>query len=295
MAGAWAQNGYEPIVLRVACGGVPKPACAKVLPRIAARATHAGLELKAATGGIPLDTLTAVCDGQAAAAIVQRDAIALVARQPSCAGHYEFVGRPLYPYYAFLMVRADAPFHQIDDMAGGKRRRVIMAGAEGTGGQITLGFLMRSNPALQRYIAVAMGDPDVAMQRVADGSVDGFFAVEPLDSDTIDRVRRRADGHGKPLFAFIDVRPGQQFFQIGDGDGHCLYRLTALDFGGAEPVATISLDAVMLLGRPFHEVHARGGPRAADVLASAIDAAQTEILADTRSPPAWQAAGTSCQ
>lgn len=286
---------YAPIVLHVACGGLFKAACAKVLPRIATRTVQEGVELKPAGGGIPTDSFGAVCEGQAAAAIVQHDVIALIGRQPPCLGRFEFVGQPLYPYYAFLVVKAGTAFRQLDDMAGATRRRVIMAGAEGTGGQITLGFLLRSNPLLHRSIAAAMGDPDVALQRVADGSIDGFFAVEPLDSDVIDRIRRTIDTHGKPLYTFIDIRPVPAFFQIGDGGGHCLYRLTALEFGVGEPVTTVSLDAVMLLGRAFRDAHARGGPRAMDALATAIDAAQTAILADTRSPPDWRPAGTSCQ
>jgi hypothetical protein len=253
------------------------------------------VDLKPAAGGIPSDTVTAVCDGHAAAAIVQHDAIALIGRQPPCRGHFDLVGQPLYPYYAFLIVRADIPFRQFDEMSGDKRRRVIMAGAEGTGGQITLGFLLRSDPALKRSINVAMGDPDVGLQGVADGSIDGFFAVEPLDSDMISRARRRTDAHGKPLYSFIDIRPPPEFFRTGDGGGNCLYRLAALDFGGTEPVTTVSLDAVMLIGHTFHDAHARGGPRAADALASAIDAAQTAILADTKSPSDWRPAGTSCQ
>ena len=286
---------YPPIALPVACGGVSMASCAKVLPRIAVRAAQSGVDLKPTAGGIPTDTITAVCDGHAAVAIVQHDAIALIGRQPPCRGHFDLVGQPLYPYYAFLIVRADIPFRQFDEMSGDKRRHVIMAGAEGTGGQITLGFLLRSNPSLKRSISVAMGDPDVGLQLVANGSIDGFFAVEPLDSDVINRVRRRMDTHGKPIYSFIDIRPPPAFFLTGDGGGHCLYRLAALDFGGAEPVTTVSLDAVMLIGHTFHDVHAGGGPRASDALASAIDAAQTAILADTKSPPDWRPAGTSCQ
>jgi hypothetical protein len=289
------QSSYAPIVLPVACGGVAMAACAKVLPRLAVRAAQSGVNLKSAAGGIPSDTVTAVCDGHAAAAIVQHDAIALIGRQPPCLGRFDVVGQPLYPYYAFLIVRADLPFRQLDEMAGDKRRRVIMAGAEGTGGQITLGFLLRSNPVLKRSINIAMGDPDVGLQQVANGSIDGFFAVEPLDSDMISRARRITDNHGKRLYSFIDIRPPPEFFHTGDGAGHCLYRLTALDLGGSEAVTTVSLDAVMLIGRTFHDAHARGGPRAADALASAIDAAEIAILADTKSPPDWRAAGTSCQ
>jgi hypothetical protein len=295
-AGALAQHlDYAPIVLPVACGGVSNVSCAEVLPRLAVRAAQSGVALKPAAGGIPSDAVTAVCFGQAAAAIVQHDAIPLIGRQQPCLGHFDLVGRPLYPYYAFLIVRADSPFRELDELAGNKRRRVIMAGAEGTGGQITLGFLLRSNPTLQRSINVAMGDPEVGLLRVADGTIDGFFAVEPLNSDMIDHVRRRIDAHGVPLYTFLDIRPQPEFFRIGDGSGHCIYRLTALDFGGAEPVTTVSLDAVMLIGRSYHDAHARGGPGVAETLASAIDAAQSAILAATKSPAEWHGADTSCQ
>jgi hypothetical protein len=286
---------YPPIVLPVACGGVSMAACAKVLPTIAVPAARSGMDLKPAAGGIPTDTVTAVCDGHAAAAIVQHDAIALIGRQPPCRGHFDLVGQPLYPYYAFLIARADKPFRQLDELSGDKRRRVIMAGAEGTGGQITLGFLLRSNPVLKRSINVTMGDPDVGLQQVANGSIDGFFAVEPLDSDVISRVRRRVDTNGKPIYVFVDIRPPPEFFHTGDGAGHCLYRHAALDLGDAEPVTTVSLDAVMVIGHTFHDAHARGGSRVADALASAIDTAQTAILAGTKSPPDWRPAGTSCQ
>jgi hypothetical protein len=301
-ASAWAQgppnepprdrSDYAPIVLQVACGGIAKPACTKVLPRIAARTKTAGVELRPLGSGLALDTAAAVCEGQAAAAIVQRDAVALIARQPACVGRYDVVGRPLYPWYAFLVVKAGAPYHALDDMAG---RRIMVTGEGGSSGQIALGFLLRSDPALQRSVVVSMGDPDVALARVAGGSADGFFALDTLDSDMINRVRLKADARGGPLFAFIDIRPGPEFFRAGDGGGHCLFRLTALDFGGAVPVTTVSEDAVMLLGRASRDVHAKGGPRASDALASAIDATGSAILADMKSPSDWRPAGTSCQ
>src|SRR5580698_2799566 len=107
-----------------------------------------------------------------------------------------------------------------------------------------------------------MGDSDIALTWVANGSVDGFFVLDTLDSALIDRMRMTVDGHGKPLYVFIDVRPKQEFFRNGDGAGHCLYRLTALDFGGAVPITTVSEDAVMILARASHDAHAKGGPRA---------------------------------
>lgn len=286
---------YAPVVLRVACGGAFGAACTKVLPRIAAQTVRTGLDLKPAIGGLPSDVLTAVCDGQVAAAIVQRDPLALFGRQPFCLGHFDLVGQPLYPIYAFLVARADTPFRSLDELARDRRRRVIMAGAEGTGGQITLGFLLRSGQVPRQSVTVAVGDPDVGLRGVADGSIDSFFAVEPLGSPLLDRVRRAADAHGKPLYTFLDINPAPELFRISDGAGHCLYRLTGLDFGGAAPVTTVSLDAVLILGRTFRGTHARGGPGAADALTDAIDASREAILADTASPGDWRPTGSSCQ
>jgi hypothetical protein len=288
-------NQYAPILLRVACGGTIMAICTTVMPKLAAQTSHAGVELKPAGSGRVIDTAAAVCDGLTAAAITQADAVALLARLPLCAGKFTPVGRPLFPYYGFLIVRADSPFRQLDDMSGGNRRRLVMAGADGTGGQITFSYLIRSNPALQRGIAALLGDLEVGLQRVADGTIDGYFTVDTLDSAMIDKVRTRTDAHGRPLFTFIDIRPPQTFFRDDDGFGHCLYRLTALDFGGTTPVTTISLDAVMVLGRAFRDAHAKGGPRMEDVMTSAIDAAEPAILAAIKSPTYWRPAGASCQ
>jgi hypothetical protein len=193
------------------------------------------------------------------------------------------------------VVKAGASFRQFNDMANDGRRHAIMAGAEGTSGQITLGFLLRSNPFMQRNVVATLGDLEVGLERVANGSIDGFFALETLDSDMIDRVRLKTDAHGKPLYAFLDIYPLPEFFRTGDGGGHCLYRLTALDFGGGAPVTTVSVDAVMVLARAVRDSHARGGPRAADAMTSAIDAAEPAILADMKTQGDWRPAATSCQ
>ncbi len=233
-AGALAQGsaGYAPIVLQVACGGEARPACVKVVPMIASRTVQAGINLKPSGSGLALDTAAAVCEGEAAAAVVQRDALALIARQPSCTGRYDVIGRPLYPWYAFLVVKTGAPFRELGDMAG---KRLVVTGSPGSGGQIALSFLLRSDPALQKSVAVAMGDPDIALARVANGSADGFFALDTLDSDLIDRVRMTVDAHGKPFYSFIDIRPQPEFFRTGDGAGHCLYRLDRAGFRRRRP------------------------------------------------------------
>jgi hypothetical protein len=293
-AGAVAQGsaGYAPITLQVACGGLAKQACVKVVPRIASRTVQAGINLKPLGSGLALDTAAAVCEGEAAAAMVQRDALALLARLPSCTGRYGIVGRPLYPWYGFLVVKTGAPFRDLGDMAG---KRLVVAGSPGSSGQIALRFLLQSDPALQKSVTVSMGDSDIALAWVANGSADGFFALDTLDSDLIDRVRMTVDAHGKPLYSFIDIRPQQAFFHDGDGAGHCLYRLTALDFGSPVPITTFSEDAVMILARASRDAHAKSGPNASDAIATAIDAVEPAILADMKSPSDWKPVGTACQ
>jgi hypothetical protein len=289
---AQVSTAYAPLTLQVACGGFAKPACVKVVPRIASRTVQAGINLKPLGSGLALDTAAAVCEGEAAAAVVQRDALALIARQPSCSGRYDVVGRPLYPWYAFLVVKAGAPFRELSDMAG---KRLVVAGSPGSSGQIALRFMLQSDPALQKSVTISMGDSDIALGWVANGLADGLFALDTLDSDLIDRVRVKVDGHGAPLYAFIDIRPPPEFFLIGDGAGHCLYRLTALDFGRSVPVTTVSEDAVMILARASRDAHAKGGPRAPDALSAAIDAVEPAILTDMKSPGDWRPVGTVCQ
>ena len=284
---------YAPIRLHVACGELFDAPCGKVLPTIAARTAWAGVVLRPVESGGALDTIASVCQGQAAAAIVPADALTRLAHHPACLGRYDVVGRPLYPLYAFLVVRASASFRSLDDLASAGQQRTIAAGADGSGARITLGALLKSNPAWQRAVTVTNDDAATALERIADGSIDGSFAMESLDSALLSQIRLSADARGEPLYRFIDVRPGPDFPRAGDG--RCLYRLTALDFGGASPVTTVSVDAVMILGRTFRDAHARGGPFAPDVLASAIDATRAAILADMKSPGDWRPAGASCQ
>ena len=286
---------YAPITLHVACGELFDAPCGKVLPRIAARTAPTGVDLRPVESGTALDTIAAVCQGQAAAAIVPTDALAQLAHQPACLGRYDIVGRPLYPLYTFLIVRAGASFHSLDDLASDGRRSTIAAGADGSAGRITLGVLLNSNAAWQRAITVTKDDAATALQRIADGSIEGFFTMESLDSALLNQVRPRADARGEPLFRFIDIQPGTELTRIGDSAGHCLYRLTALDFGGTSPVATVSVDVVMILGRGFREAHARSGPFAPVAMASAIDVTRAGVLADTKSPGDWRPANTSCQ
>ena len=287
---------YAPITLHVACGEVFDAACAKVLPSIAARTAPTGIDLKPAESGGALDPIALVCQDQVAAAIVPADALAERARQPACLGRFDVVGHPLYPLYAFLVVRAGraGPFARRPRRRPGGARRSPPARMGPARASRWMRCCDPIRPGNERSPSPTM-TPTTAPPRIADGSIDGFFAVESLGDVLLDQLRLSTNARGEPLYRFVDIRPGPEFFRARDADGHCLYRSTALDFGGAAPVTTVSVDAVMILGRGYRQAHARGGPFAPDALASAIDATRAAILTDMKSPGDWRPAGTSCQ
>jgi len=285
-ADARGQAEYAQVPLHVACGELFDPPCARVLPQLASQAARSGLDLRPVQTGGALDSVAVVCMGQTAAALVPRDAIAQMARQPACLGRLDSVGRPLFSSYAVLLVGAGGTARSLDDLARDGPRS-IAAGPEGSGGQIALGFLRRANPLWERAISVSYDGFETALAGIAQGSIDGFFGMETLDGRMIEQARMRRDAGGGPLFRFIEVRPAPDAFRLGDGQGHCLYRLTALDFGDSEPVTTIAVDTMLLLGRGSRDIRARGGPPAVDVLASAIE--QSQAGRD------WRPVSTSCQ
>jgi hypothetical protein len=286
-------NSYAPIELTVACDNALLAACQAILLRISARTALSGLRPRA----IEADqngSVNAVCGGTAAGAILSRDSAAWSANRPGCAHHFEYVGRPLFPLYALLVVRSDTWFRQLNDLTRAGRTTEISHGPQFSSAMFTLGIMALLNPSFRRQWNMTKEDAEDGFRRMSDGTIDAFFTVESLGSPFLDQIRMARDSLGKLRFRIIDVRPDDNVMRADDGAGNCLYRLTALDFGGPEPVTTISTDAVMVLGRAFHDAHARGGPVVADVLASAIDATRASVLAETKSPPNWRPAATPC-
>ena len=92
-------------------------------------------------------------------------------------------------------------------------RRTVAAETGEVGWSESLDFLLQSNPSLQRAITVTHDDDTSALQRLANGSIDGFFAMDTLDGDLIRRLRPRTDPQGKRLYRFIDIRPGAGVFR----------------------------------------------------------------------------------
>lgn len=283
-------NDASKITMEVACGKLQKSNCAQVLPRIAEQSTPAGLALSPVESEGSLESATGVCKGVVPAAIVQRDAADLRRRSADCVGRYEPVGKALYPYYGYLVAAAGSRYatlaDMIDDTPQGKVR-TIAAGANGSGGQVTLGYMLRANPAWKRAVSVAEFGVETALQRITDGSVDGFFVMDGPGSDLVDQIKTAVDASGNPLYKFLDVRPGRQFYATKDWSGRNLYQEVVLAGGFFHSTKTVSVDALMIVSDSFREDRAKGGPRAVGLLAEAIDRAQAAVFADTKTPRDW--------
>lgn len=282
--------GATKIAMEVACGKLEKSNCAQVLPRIAEQSMQSGLALTPVESEGSMESATGVCKGLVPAAIVQRDAADLRRRNADCVGRYEPVGKALYPYYGYLVTAAASRYDSlsglIDDTPQGKVR-TIAAGAIGSGGQVTLGYMLRANPEWKRSVTVANFALDTALQRITDGSVDAFFVMDGPGSDLIDQIKSAVDAKGRPLYKFLDVRPGKQFYATRDWSGRNLYQEVVLEGGFFHSTKTVSVDALMIVANDFRENRAKNGPRAVQLLADAIDRSQAEVFADTKTPRDW--------
>lgn len=282
--------GAAKVTVEVACGKLEKSNCAQVLPRIAEQGTSEGLTLSPVESEGSMESSTGVCKGAVPAAIVQRDAADLRRRAADCVGKYEPVGKALYPYYGYLVTGASSRYGSlsgmVDDTPQGKVR-TIAAGAVGSGGQVTLGYMLRANPDWKRVINVADYGLETALQRIIDGSVDAFFVMDSPGSEFVNQIRTAVDAKGNPLYKFLDVRPGRQFYDTRDWSGRYLYQEVVLEGGIFHSTKTVSVDALMIIGNDFRENRAKNGPTATKLLADAIDRAQAGVLADTKTPRDW--------
>ncbi len=163
----------------------------------------------------------------------------------------------------------------------------IAAGAIGSGGQVTLSYMLRANPEWKRTVSVANYALDTALQRITDGSVDAFFVMDGPGSELIDQIRSAVDAKGRPQFKFLDVRPGKQFYATRDWSGRNLYQEVVLEGGFFHSTKTVSVDALMIVSNDFRESRSKNGPRATTLLADAIDRAQAGVFADTKTPRDW--------
>jgi hypothetical protein len=283
------------ITVRVAAGVKSKGNYAQVVPIIAQQLSGTNVTVVPDESTGSFMSATGVCLGLDEAAIVQRDAASERAHvsdsnAASCTGKYVSLGRPLYPYYGFWVVRADSPYSrvskQIDHVATGQALNVA-AGEDGSGGQITLKNLLNSDPRWRSAVHPTNDGGTAALRLLRDKNIDAFFLMDDRNSEMIEQsIKAQVDDRGRPIFKFLSIAPAKKFFEQTDWTGKKMYQPEALTSGWFGGISTISVDAVFIVGKAWW--HKDSSSRAAvEQLGKAIDTAGPAIRAATHTPAAW--------
>jgi TRAP-type uncharacterized transport system substrate-binding protein len=153
-----AKEKADTVEVEVACGKLDKENCAVVVPEINTKTVSQNVRLKPLESKGSVESVDGLCDGDVQMAVVQADVLATRSAKPDCAGKVVALGRPLYPYEGFMVVRADTREDKFGDMvarvAPGKVLRVA-AGGSGSGGELTLRNILSTTPGWKEIIDIA--------------------------------------------------------------------------------------------------------------------------------------------
>ena len=283
------------ITVRVAAGVKTKGNYAQVVPILAQQLSGSPVTLTPDESTGSFMSATGVCLGLDEAAIVQRDAASerahvSDANAASCAGKYVSLGRALYPYYGFWVVRADTSYSrvsgQIDHVGSGQVLNVA-AGEDGSGGQITLKNLLNADPRWRSAVHPTTDGGSAALRMLRDKNIDAFFLMDDRNSDMIEQqIKAQVDDRGRPVFKFLTINAPSKFFAQSDWTGKKMYQPEVLSRGWFGSVNTISVDAVFIVGKSWwrKDASTRG---AVEQIGKAIDTASSAIRAATHTPDDW--------
>jgi TRAP-type uncharacterized transport system substrate-binding protein len=283
------------ITVRVAAGVKTKGNYAQVVPILAQQLAGTSVTLVPDESTGSFMSATGVCLGLDEAAIVQRDAASARAHMSdanaaSCTGKYVSLGRPLYPYYGFWVVRADTPYSrvsgQIDHVGTGQVLNVA-AGEDGSGGQITLKNLLNANPRWRSAVHPTTDGGSAALRLLRDKNIDAFFLMDDRSSEMIEQtIKGEVDERGRPVFKFLSINAPDKFYGMTDWTGKKMYQPEALTRGWFSGIDTISVDAVFIVSKAWWRKD--GATRAAvEQIGKAIDTASAAIRAATHTPTDW--------
>ncbi len=283
------------LTIRVAAGVKTKGNYSQIVPIIAQQLASTNITIVPDESTGSFMSATGVCLGLDEAAIVQRDAASERAHTSdrnaaSCLGKYVSLGKPLYPYYGFWVVRADSPYSrasgQIASIRTGQTLNVA-AGEDGSGGQITLKNLLASDPRWQSAVHPTTDGGTAALRLLRDKNIDAFFLMDDRSSAMVEQsIKGEVDERGRPIFKFLAINPPSKFFDLKDWTGRKMYQPEKLTSGWFGGINTISVDAVFIVSKSWWR-HDSASRAAAEELGHAIDTAEPAIRAATRTPTGW--------
>lgn len=301
LMGPSGQDDQQKISLNVACGGLKKANCATVLPHLAQYAASQGnVQLVPIESEGSVQSTLGVCKKFVPAAIVQFDAADAVTRDPSngCWETIKKVGKSIYPYFGYLIVRSDFPHSSIYDMTKNKpkdRPWKIADGVKGTGGQVTFENIIKYEKlwaAKINTISIVEGVADRdAEWNIDNGNIDGFFIMDGRNSSRIKDLLEATDKDGKAKYKVLDVRLNDKFYgDDGPKNFHnngALYSEGKLAGGFFRNTYTVTVDAIFIMNGEF--LRTKDGSRSARAVSDGLEKARPGINSDLTVPDSWNA------
>jgi hypothetical protein len=282
--------------VHVACGSIKKANCDKVLPRIAEQSVPKGVRIIPVESKGTVHSANALCKvpDRVQAAIGQRDGFDEVRRQTECVGSIDLVGKPLYPYFGYMVTLASKDFDSLNEMVEktpqGKFRS-IAAGQIGSGGQTTLGYMLNNIPAYKQTILPQPYDQNTALDKLVEGGIDAYFVMDGPGSALIEDIAKRTDDKKKPIFKFVEINMPSDFYKsVKDWNGKPMYYKSKLESGGILGFGskdTISTDAVLVVANKYNQ--GNPGTKATSIIRESADKAEAAIRADVNAPKDWNA------
>jgi NMT1 family protein len=203
-----AKEKADVVEVEVACGKLDKENCAVVVPEINGKTVSQNVRLKPLESKGSVESVNGLCDGDVQMAVVQADVLAVRSAKPDCAGKLVALGKPLYPYEGFMVVRAETGEARFGDMiarlAPGAVLRVA-AGGSGSGGELTLRNILASAPEWKQVIDIAPDGADTALNKLRDRQIDAFFVMDGPQSPLLQDVRETVDPKTKQTGSSVSV------------------------------------------------------------------------------------------
>ena len=229
-----AKDKQDVVEVEVACGKLDKENCSVVVPEINTKTVSQNVRLKPLESKGSVESVDGLCDGDVQMAVVQADVLAVRSAKPDCAGKVVALGRPLYPYEGFMVVRDDTRENRFSDMIDRLKPGSVLrvaAGGSGSGGELTLRNILANAPEWKQVVDITPDASETALNKLRDNQIDAFFVMDGPQSPLLQQVRDTVDPKTKKrIFKFVDLRPSDRLTGISF-NGRSLYATATLEFG----------------------------------------------------------------
>lgn len=281
-----AKDKQDVVEVEVACGKLDKENCAVVVPEVNTKTVSQNVRLKPLESKGSVESVDGLCDGDVQMAVVQADVLATRSAKPDCAGKVVALGRPLYPYEGFMVVRDDTRESRFSDMIDRLKPGSVLrvaAGGSGSGGELTLRNILANAPEWKQVVDITSDASDTALNKLRDNQIDAFFVMDGPQSPLLQDVRDTVDPKTKKrIFKFVDLRPSDRLTGI-PFNGRSLYATATLESGWFSAIKSISTPAVLAVRDDFY----RSYPAVASKIRQGAEDALPAIAARAGAPSDW--------